>query len=69
MNTAPLAKYAPEARRDFIAAVTAEAVKLGITEGGVADHSVEGDVLLVEGRAFPRAVAASRAALGPQRSE
>ncbi len=35
MNTSELSKYAPEARRSFIAAVSAQAAKLGITAKGI----------------------------------
>ena len=63
MNTSQLRDYAPEARRAFIAAVCAQAGRLGITAKGVADAQVKGDILLVGGQAFPKAYAASRAKL------
>jgi len=53
MNTQQLKTYAPEARRAFIAAVSAQAAKLGITARGSAEVHVQGDVLLVAGQAFP----------------
>ncbi|MCH8955991.1 hypothetical protein IIA28_11840, partial [candidate division KSB1 bacterium] len=46
MNTSQLSNYAPEARNDFIAAVSAQAAKLGITSKGNAPAEVQGDVLL-----------------------
>jgi hypothetical protein len=60
MNTTQLKDYAPRARRDFIAAVEAQAARLGITAKGVADARVQGDVLLVGGQAFPKAYADPR---------
>ena len=60
MNTTQLKDYAPRARRDFIAAVEAQAAMLGITAKGVADARVQGDILLVGGQAFPKAVAEPR---------
>jgi type II restriction/modification system DNA methylase subunit YeeA len=53
MNTAQLKTYAPEARRAFIAAVSAQAAKLGITAKAVALGQVQGDVLLIAGQALP----------------
>ena len=63
MNTSQLSKYAPEARTAFIAAVSSQAAKLGITAKGNADAKVEGDVLLVGGQALPKEYAGPRAAL------
>ena len=63
MNTSQLSKYAPDARTAFIAAVSAQAAKLGITAKGNADAKVEGDVLLVGGQALPKEYAGPRAAL------
>ena len=60
MNTAPLKTYAPEARRAFIAAVSAQAARLGITATGTQPAEVQGDVLLVGGQAFPRTIASAR---------
>jgi hypothetical protein len=60
MNTTQLNKYAPEARKAFIAAVSAQAARLGITATGNAPAQVQGDVLLVGGQAFPRAFADPR---------
>ena len=63
MNTSQLSKYAPEARKAFIAEVSAQAAKLGITAKGSAQGEVQGDVLLVGGQAFPKAIAAARSRL------
>ena len=60
MNTSQLKNYAPEARRAFIAAVSAQAARLGITAKGIAAAEVQGDVLLVGGQAFPKAIAPAR---------
>ena len=54
MNTSQLKSYAPEARKAFISAVTAQAARLGITAKGVEPAEVEGDVMLIGGRAFPK---------------
>ena len=63
MNTAPLKTYAPAARRAFIAAVSAQTARLGITAKGTQTAQVQGDVLLIGGQAFPRGMAPARTAL------
>ena len=60
MDTSQLSKYAPAARRDFIAAVSAEAARLGITAKGNTPAELRGDVLIVGGGAFPATTAAAR---------
>lgn len=60
MNTAPLKTYAPAARRAFIAAVSAQAARLGISAKGAQPAQVQGDVLIVGGQAFPAAIAQAR---------
>jgi hypothetical protein len=60
MNRNALKSYAPKARRDFIAAVTARAAKLGVTAKGAAPVSVEGDFTIIGGTPFPKKVAAQR---------
>ena len=60
MNTAQLKAYAPAARRAFIAAVSAQAARLGITATGAQPAQVQGDVLLVGGQAFARDIAPAR---------
>jgi type II restriction/modification system DNA methylase subunit YeeA len=63
VNTSQLSAYAPAARTAFMAAVSAQAATLGITAKAIADAKVEGDVLLIEGQAFPKEYASSRSAL------
>ena len=64
MNKAKLKAYAPQARKDFIAAVTARANQLGLTatksELAVAPATRQGDVTLIEGREWPANVYAQR---------
>ncbi|MCP4667893.1 MAG: hypothetical protein GY849_16200, partial [Deltaproteobacteria bacterium] len=47
--------YAPQARKDFIAAVTFKANSLGISEKEIIQPQVKGDVAIIEGQAFPKA--------------
>lgn len=63
MNTAQLKTYAPTARKAFITAVKAQATKVGVTAKAIASVKVDGDVLLVAGQAFPKAVASARSKL------
>ena len=63
MDTSQFSSYAPEARKAFIAAVSAQAARIGITAKGNTPAEVQGDVLLVGGRAFPKAVASARESL------
>ncbi len=60
MESSRLKRYTPEARQAFIAAVSAQAAKLGIAATGIAEAQGQGDVLLVGGQAFPKTLAASR---------
>jgi type II restriction/modification system DNA methylase subunit YeeA len=64
MNKTKLKAYAPQARKDFIAAVTARANQLGLTatkgELAVATATRQGDVTLIEGREWPINVYAQR---------
>ncbi|MEX0965348.1 MAG: BREX-1 system adenine-specific DNA-methyltransferase PglX [Pseudohongiellaceae bacterium] len=60
MNTSHLKAYAPQARRDFIAAVMARAALYGLTPKRVEPMVVQGDVAVIGERAHPRYVAASR---------
>lgn len=63
MNRSALKKYAPQARLDFIEAVTLRARRLGLDP--VLPVSVEqtGDVLLIAGQPFPASVAKQRSVL------
>lgn len=64
MNKAKLKSYAPQARLDFIAAVTARANLLGLSEKAgqleVAPVQTQGDVALIAGQAWPAKVATQR---------
>lgn len=55
MNKSALKKYAPEARLDFIAAVTRRAELLGLNPESPAQVEKQGEALLINGRAFPAA--------------
>ena len=60
MNKAKLKSYAPQARKDFIAAVEARAHSLGLSEMGgtleIAASEKKGDVTLIAGQAWPAKV-------------
>ena len=60
MNTADIKRYAPQARKDFIAAVTGRAALYGLTRDRIEPVTVQGDVAIIGGRAHPRAVAVKR---------
>jgi hypothetical protein len=57
MNKANLKSYAPQARKDFIAAVTARANLLGLSDSAgkldVAASQPQGDVTVIAGQAWP----------------
>jgi type II restriction/modification system DNA methylase subunit YeeA len=57
MNKSKLKSYAPQARKDFIAAVTARANLLGLSEAGgsleVAPGERKGDIAIIAGREWP----------------
>jgi Eco57I restriction-modification methylase len=60
-----LKSYAPQARKGFIEAVAARAAKFGITTDKkgtpiIASMEEQGDVVLIEGQAYPRQVANQR---------
>jgi type II restriction/modification system DNA methylase subunit YeeA len=63
VNTSQLKTYAPEARRNFLAAVRAQAARLGITKEGILPAEVQGEVLLIGGQALPAAWEQPRARL------
>jgi len=63
MNKSNLKSYAPQARKDFIAAVTARAHQLGFTSTHVTDVTLRGDVLIIDGVEWPAKVAGLRAKL------
>jgi hypothetical protein len=60
MNRNKLKTYAPEARRDFIQAMTDRAAFFGLTAKKVEPVVVRGDVAVIAGRDHPRAVADKR---------
>lgn len=60
MDTAKLKKYAPQARKDFIAAVTDRAATYGLTSRTIEPVDQKGDVAIIGARAFPKSVAAKR---------
>jgi type II restriction/modification system DNA methylase subunit YeeA len=62
-NRNVLKKYAPQARLDFIQAMTNRAAQFGITKAGSAAGEVQGDLFILNGKAFPRSVANQRARL------
>ncbi len=64
MNKSHLKSYAPQARKDFIAAVTARANLLGLSETAgtleVAPAQTQGDVTVIAGQAWPAKVSGQR---------
>lgn len=63
MDRTALKKYAPQARRDFIAAITDRAGFYGLTKKHVEPVTVEGNVAIIGGRPFDRSVALKRMGL------
>lgn len=63
MNRAKLKTYAPQARKEFIQAVTDRAAFHGLTVKNSEPITEQGDVAIIAGKAFPRAVARKRKAL------
>ena len=62
-NRNVLKKYAPQARLDFIQAITNRAAQFGITKDGNASGELQGDLFILNGKAFPRSVANQRGRL------
>ena len=60
MNRAKLKNYAPQARRDFIQAMTDRAAFFGLTAKKIEPLVELGDVAVIAGREHPRAVAKKR---------
>lgn len=64
MNKTNLKRYAPQARKEFIAAVTARAQLLGLSEVAGQPYAepcqVNGDVAVIAGRAWPASVQGKR---------
>jgi hypothetical protein len=63
MDRTKLKAYAPQARRDFIQAVTARAASHGLAATTVEPIIAQGEVILIGGKAFPHAMAHKRKAL------
>ncbi|WP_417377381.1 BREX-1 system adenine-specific DNA-methyltransferase PglX [Gimesia maris] len=63
METSTLKKYAPEARKQFIEAVTNKAAVYGLLPNEILPVRKEGDVAIIGDRAFPASVAAQRGKL------
>lgn len=64
MNTAKLKKYAPQARREFISAVSKQLNQLGIySDKQISDVKEQGSVLSIEGKAFPIGIKTARGRL------
>ena len=63
MDTAPLKSYAPAARREFLQAVTDRAAHYGLRAKRIEPVTVQGDVALIAGEAFPARIAPLRKAL------
>lgn len=66
MNRSKLKIYAPQARRDFIKAVTDRAAYYGLMKDKIEPIAEQGDVAIITGKPFPRAVAAKRKRLEEQ---
>jgi len=60
MNKNNLKSYAPQARRDFLRAVSDRAALLGLSPDVPAQVEVSGDVVIINGQAHPRSVAVLR---------
>jgi type II restriction/modification system DNA methylase subunit YeeA len=60
MNRTALKNYAPQARRDFIQVMTDRAAFYGITAKKVEPMTVKGDVVVIGGREYPKAIADKR---------
>ncbi|MDO8264473.1 MAG: BREX-1 system adenine-specific DNA-methyltransferase PglX [Gallionella sp.] len=64
MNKAKLKSYAPQARKDFIAAVTARANLLGLSDNDgqlqIAPSQLQGDITLIAGQPWPAKVHGQR---------
>lgn len=63
MNRSALKKYAPQARLDFLEAVTLRARRLGLDPTLPVSVEQTGDVLLIGGQPFPASVAKQRSEL------
>ena len=64
MNRTALENYAPQARREFIQAITDRAAYYGLTRNKIEPVVQKGDVAVIAGREHPRAVAGNAQATG-----
>lgn len=60
INRSALKTYAPKARSEFIAGVTARAAKFGITKDRVVEATPQGDLVIIGAEAFSRGVGERR---------
>jgi len=64
MNKAKLKTYAPQARKDFIAAVTARAHRLGLADNNgqlqIAPAEKSGDLVIIAGQSWPAKISRQR---------
>ena len=60
MNKNKIKAFAPVARKELIAAVTAKAQMLGLSEAKIEPLEIKGDVALIAGRPFPRSIVSPR---------
>jgi SAM-dependent methyltransferase len=60
MNRTKVKNYAPQARRDFIQAMTDRAAFFGLTSDKIEPAVERGDVVVIAGREHPRAIAMKR---------
>ncbi len=60
MDTSNLSRYAPKARRDFIAAVTRCAAKFGLTAKGISPAREQAQLVFIEEQPYPKDVGAQR---------
>ena len=58
MDTNRLKIYAPKARQTFIAAVSRRAAKFGMAANGTSPVREEGQLVIIEGQPYPKAIAA-----------
>ncbi len=63
MNRTKLKNYAPQARKEFIQAVTDRAAFHGLTANKIEPMTEKGDVVVIGGRAFPQSIAWKRKTL------
>ena len=59
-------QYAPQARRDFIAAVTDRAAYYGLTKAKIEPITAQGDVAIMGGKPVPRSIVIKRQRLEEQ---